>query len=316
MELHELFIAAASTLGFISLCKSSFSFLRWVWVMFLRPPKNLKEYGSWALVTGSADGIGRALAFEMASKGLNLVLLDRNTSKLEATSNELREKYGGQIDVKNIVMDLSKFSGEEIADAIEEEIKGLDVGILVNNAGVAYRFGKFLHEVDDLEVMESIKVNMEAATWITKALLPGMLKKKKGAIVNLGSASHAVPSFPLFTNYASSKSYLSMLSRSISLEYKQHGIDIQCQIPMFVATKLTMVKATPFFFPSPETYGKASMRWIGYEHHCSPYWGHSVQWLIVRTLPDAFVTAVCFWYTLRLRKIGQLKRMQQTTRIP
>ena len=44
---------------------------------------------------------------------------------------------------------------------IDEEIKGLDVGILVNNAGVAYRFGKFLHEVDDLEVMESIKVNME-----------------------------------------------------------------------------------------------------------------------------------------------------------
>ena len=85
--------------------------------MFLRPPKNLKEYGSWALVTGSADGIGRALAFEMASKGLNLVLLDRNTSKLEDTSNEIREKYGAQTDVKNIVMDLSKFSGEEIANA-------------------------------------------------------------------------------------------------------------------------------------------------------------------------------------------------------
>ncbi|KAM1417932.1 hypothetical protein ACFX14_021281 [Malus domestica] len=87
----------------------------------------------------------------MASKCLNLVLLDRNTSKLEASSNEIREKYGGKLALR-IFMDLAKF-------------------------GVAYRFGKFIHDVDDWELMEI------------------------------------------------------QLSRSISLKYKQHGIDIQCQIP-------------------------------------------------------------------------------------
>ncbi|KAL6188140.1 hypothetical protein ACLB2K_039534 [Fragaria x ananassa] len=143
--------------------------------MFLRPPKKLKEYGSWAIITGSAQGIGKALAFEMASEGLNIILVDKNHSALEATSNELRNKSGGRVEIKSIVMDLAKLSGEEMVKAIDEGSKGLDVGILINNAGMSYPFPKFFHEVD-LELMDNImKVNKEAATWMTKAVLPGLL---------------------------------------------------------------------------------------------------------------------------------------------
>ncbi|CAN6550852.1 unnamed protein product [Malus baccata var. baccata] len=177
MEFQQFFLVAVSTLGFISLCKSFINFLTWVWLLFLRPLKNLKEYGSWALITGPTDGIEKSLAFEMASK--------------EATVNEIHVKYGEKNHNKDIAIDLAKFNGLEIADAIEEGIKGIDVGIL---------------EVD-LELMESIvKVNMEGATWITRAVLPVMLRKKKGAIVNIGSASsETLPSYPLYTVYASSK---------------------------------------------------------------------------------------------------------------
>ncbi|XP_060669706.1 very-long-chain 3-oxoacyl-CoA reductase 1 isoform X4 [Ziziphus jujuba] len=232
MEFENLFIiTTVSAIGFISVFKSFINFLRWVWVMFLRPSKNLKEYGSWALITGSTDGIGKALAFDLASRGLNLVLVGRNPLKLESTSSEIHEKYGGKVGIKKIVIDLAKSSGKEIAQVIEEEIKGLDVGILINNAGVAYPYAKFFHEIDS-ELAESItKVNIEAATWITWSVLPGMLKKKKGAIVNIGSASTVVtPSYPLYTIYAASKAYLAMFSRCISLEYKQQGIDVQCQM--------------------------------------------------------------------------------------
>lgn len=317
MDVEEFFIAAAIAIGLVSVCKSLLNFVRWVWVMFVRPPKNLKEYGSWAVVTGSTDGIGKALAFEMASLGLNLVLVGRNPSKLEATSNGIRQKYGDKVEIKNIVMDLAKLSGEEIARAIEEGIKGLDVGVLVNNAGVAYPYAKFFHEVD-LEVVESItKVNIEAATWVSRAVLPGMLKKKKGAIANIGSGSSViVPSYPLYTVYAASKAYLAMFSRCTSVEYKQQGIDIQCQIPIFVATKMTKLKASSFLIASPESYSKASMRCIGYEHICTPYWGHSLQWLIAHALPDVLLNASIFQYFLGMRKRGQLKesrnkKMQQ-----
>ncbi|KAH7515613.1 hypothetical protein FEM48_Zijuj10G0045100 [Ziziphus jujuba var. spinosa] len=309
MEFEDLFIiTTVSAIGFISVFKSFINFLRWVWVMFMRPSKNLKEYGSWALITGSTDGIGKALAFDLASRGLNLVLVGRNPLKLESTSSEIHEKYGGKVGIKKIVIDLAKSSGKEIAQVIEEEIKGLDVGILINNAGVAYPYAKFFHEVDS-ELAESItKVNIEAATWITWSVLPGMLKKKKGAIVNIGSASTVVtPSYPLYTIYAASKAYLAMFSRCISLEYKQQGIDVQCQIPIFVATKMTKLKATSFFILSPEIYGKASIKSIGYEHFCLPCWSHSVQWFLLRLLPDALLNWYVFRYFLGMRKRGLKK---------
>ncbi|PRQ40081.1 putative very-long-chain 3-oxoacyl-CoA reductase [Rosa chinensis] len=310
MELQEAFIVTASCLGFISVCKALVNFLRWVWVMFLRSPKNLKEYGSWAIITGSTDGIGKALAFELASKGLNIVLVGRNPLKLEATSNEIREKYSHkQVEIKSIVVDLSKASGKEIARTIKEGIKGLDVGILINNAGMSYPFARFFHEVDS-ELMENmLKVNMEAPTWVTRAVLPGMLKKKKGAIVNIGSASSKHPSLPLYTLYAATKLYIKIFARCINLEYKQHGIDIQCQVPHFVATKMTedLKKSVPLVVATLERFTKASIRCIGYEHLCNPYWLHSVEWSIVHAAPDALVNAITFWICRGIRKSGQMK---------
>ncbi|KAF7124037.1 hypothetical protein RHSIM_Rhsim12G0037300 [Rhododendron simsii] len=308
MELQSLILIAIATIGFISLCNHLAKFLTWVWVMFLRPPKNLKQYGSWALITGSADGIGKALALELASKGLGLVLVDRDTLKLKATCQQIREENGGNASVKTIVIDFSKLPGDEIAKKVEEGIAGLDVGILINNAGFSYLFPRFLHEVD-LEMAESIVgVNVVGTTWVTKAVLPGMLKRKKGAIVNIGSGSSvAISSFPLFTIYAATKAFIAMLSRSISLEYKQHGIDIQCQIPMFVATKMTSIRRSSFFIPSPATYSKASLRAIGYDQISVPYWTHSLQWCLMRVLPDAVVDWSLLWYFSGMRKRGQEK---------
>ncbi|KAI5572914.1 hypothetical protein BDE02_10G044800 [Populus trichocarpa] len=291
MELQAVFLVAVSCLGFVSLCKHIFCFLRWIWVMFLRPPKNLKEYGSWAIITVSTDGIGKALAFELASK---------------ATSNEIRARFGDQqVDIKNVVADFATLSGPEISKAIEGSIKELDVGVLINNAGVSYPNARFFHEVDWKMTESLIKVNSEAATWVTRAVLPAMLKKKKGAIVNMGSGSVAVlPSFPLFAIYASTKAYLGMFSRCINLEYKHHGIDIQCQPPgtTFVATKMTKFKKSLFLIASPEMYAKASIRCIGYEHLSMPLCSHSVQRFIVDALPNALLDWCTYHFFLRLRR--------------
>ncbi|XP_044489771.1 very-long-chain 3-oxoacyl-CoA reductase 1-like isoform X2 [Mangifera indica] len=231
MDSDELIIAAVSIIGFISLLKPILSFFQWVWTMFLRPPKNLKDYGSWAIITGSTDGIGKAFAFELASKGFNLVMVGRNPAKLEATSNEISRNFNNnQAEIKTLVIDFEKLSGEEICKVMEKAIEGLDIGILINNAGVAYPYARFFHEVDS-ELMNSVlKVNIDGSTWIAKSVLPVMLKKKKGAIINMGSGSSVcIPSFPLFSIYAATKAYIAMFSRSIFLEYKKEGIHVQCQ---------------------------------------------------------------------------------------
>ncbi|RVW72649.1 Very-long-chain 3-oxoacyl-CoA reductase 1 [Vitis vinifera] len=313
MELPDFVLLAVSTLGFITIFKTLVSVVKWVWIMFLRPPRNLKDYGSWAVVTGSTDGIGKALAFELAAKGLNLVLVGRNPLKLEAVLKEVRERHGQQVEVKTIVIDLDKVEGEEIARTMEKGIEGLDVGVLINNAGLSYPYAKFFHEVD-VELMKSIiKVNMEGATWISRAVLPGMLKKKKGAIVNIGSGSSvAVSSYPLHAIYVATKAYVAMFSKCISLEYRKRGIDIQCQIPLLVATKMTSIKRPSFFVPSPEMFSRASIRWIGYEHICVPYWKHSVQWCLTNVLPDALLDWCLLWYFLGVRRRGLVKDMEAT----
>lgn len=314
MELQSLIIIAIAISGFISLCNHLAKFLTWIWVMFLRPPKNLKHYGSWALITGSTDGIGRALASELASKGLGLILVGRDPLKLKATCQQIREESGGNLSVKTIMIDFSKLRGDEIAKKIEVGIQGLEVGILINNAGVAYPSPQFLHEVDSEMVGSIVGVNIVGTTWVTKAVLPGMLKRKKGAIVNIGSGSSvAVSSYPLFTIYAATKAFVAMLSRSISMEYKQQGIDIQCQFPLFVATRMieTAIKRSSLFIPSPETYSKASLRAIGYEQSSVPYWPHSVQWCLMRALPDALVDWCLFSYFSGMRKRGLEKQRKK-----
>ncbi|KAJ1392878.1 Short-chain dehydrogenase/reductase SDR [Sesbania bispinosa] len=306
MEWLDFFLVATTTLGFISVCKTLIHFLKWVWVMFLRPPKQLKQYGSWAIITGSTDGIGKALAFEFASKGLNLLLVGRNPLKLESTSKEIRERHE-HVKVKFVVIDMQKVDGEEITKRVEEAIDGLDVGILVNSAGLAYPYARFFHEVDS-ELMDAIiKVNVEGTTWITKAVLPSMIKKKKGAIINIGSGSTVVlPSYPLVTLYAATKAYLAMFSTSISLEYKHQGIDIQCQVPLFVSTKMAKMRAS-LFVPTPDMYSKTCTRWIGYEKLVVPYFLHSLQWFLIRAIPDAFVDSYMLRYFLYWRKRGLIK---------
>lgn len=313
MEFQAVILVSVATLGFISLCSPIINLVKWVYIMFLRPPKNLKRsYGSWALITGSTDGIGKAIAMELASEGLNLVLVGRDSLKLESTSSEIRHRIGDRVSIRTIVIDFAKVGGEEIEKRIGEEIEGLDVGVLINNAGLAYPFARFFHEVD-LGLMESVVgVNIVGATWVTKAVIAGMLKKKKGAIVNIGSGSSgaAVSSYPLYTIYAATKAYIELFSRCISLEYKQHGIDVQCQIPLLVATKMASIKRSSFFIPSPETYSKASLRAIGYEQISIPYWPHSLQCCLIRALPDVVQDCCLLRYFLGMRQRG-LKKQQQ-----
>ncbi|KAK4265023.1 hypothetical protein QN277_026128 [Acacia crassicarpa] len=308
MEWPEIFLVATCSTGFITLFKAFIYFVRWVWVMFIRPSKNLKTYGSWAIVTGSTDGIGKAISLELASKGLNVLLVGRNPKKLEATSKEIRDAHGEHVEVKLVMIDFEKVHGEQIVKKIGEETEGLDVGVLVNNVGMASPYPRYFQE-DDLEFMEAIiKVNLEAITWVTKAVIEGMIRKKKGVIVNIGSGSCSIiPSYPLCSLYAATKAYLWMLSKCIGVEYKSKGIDIQCQVPMFVATKMVKLK-TSLFIPTANDYSKSCMRWFGYkESICVPYIFHSLQCLLLRMVPDSLLN----WYLMRqhlyLRKRGLAK---------
>ncbi|KAL0431605.1 UNVERIFIED_CONTAM: Very-long-chain 3-oxoacyl-CoA reductase 1 [Sesamum radiatum] len=305
-------------LSLFSILKFSLSILKWVYVNFLRPGKNLRKYGSWALITGPTDGIGKAFAFQLARKGLNLVLVGRNPDKLKEVSESIKSKYGST-QIKNVVVD---FSGDldDGVSRIKEAIQGLDIGLLINNVGVSYPYARFLHEVDDKLLSNLIKVNVEGTTKVTQAVLPGMVERKRGAIVNIGSgAAIVIPSDPLYSVYAATKAFkvFAILApttlvcrpvlKMLICEYKKNGIDVQCQVPLYVATKMASIRRSSFFVPSTDGYARAALRWIGYEPRCTPYWPHSIMWALAYSLPESFVDSWRLNFCLGIRKRGLLK---------
>uniref|UniRef100_A0A453IFH7 Estradiol 17-beta-dehydrogenase 12 n=1 Tax=Aegilops tauschii subsp. strangulata TaxID=200361 RepID=A0A453IFH7_AEGTS len=198
----------------------------------LRRPEDLRlRYGTWAVVTGPTSGIGRSVALELARRGLNLVLVDLDAANLHEVSGTIMSRHAVQ--TMAVVFDLSLVStpkGDEALRRLRDAVKKLDVGILVNNAGIAKPGAVFLHEADVEAWVRMIRVNLWAVTEVTAAVLPGMLRRGRGAIVNMGSASsEGINSFPLHTMYSATKRYVAQFSRSLYVEYKSKGIDVQCQ---------------------------------------------------------------------------------------
>lgn len=134
---------------------------------------------------------------------MNLVLVSRNLEKLVNVSKEITDKY--QVEVKVIAVDFK--SGLQIYDTISNGIQGLEVGVLVNNIGISYSHPEyFLESVkqDEAFLQDIISCNINSVTYMTKLVLPAMVERKKGLIINISSMAAIIPN-PLLTVYSSTK---------------------------------------------------------------------------------------------------------------
>ncbi|KAI4973711.1 very-long-chain 3-oxoacyl-CoA reductase 1-like [Hordeum vulgare subsp. vulgare] len=283
----------------------------------LHGPKDLRRYGAWAVVTGPTSGIGRSMALELARCGLNIVIVGRDPAKLEDIGRTVCETH--RVLTKTVQFDFSLVTtpqGEEAMVRFRQAVHGLEVGLLVNNAGVATPHATYLHEADAEAWVRMIRVNLWAMTDVTAAVLPGMLERRRGAIVNIGSgAAEALPSYPLYCVYAASKRYISQLSRSLYVEYRGKGIDVQCQAPLYVDTKMVTNMVTRggllsyLIFPTSDAYASAAARWIGHRRPiCMPNLGHRLQWCLSYFVPDRILVAHRLRENLRQRVIFQQLR--------
>ncbi|XP_075045000.1 hydroxysteroid dehydrogenase-like protein 1 [Mixophyes fleayi] len=254
-----------------------YSFIRqYVSPCIFHRTNDLKQYGEWAVVTGATDGIGKAYAEELASHGVNIILVSRNIEKLQKVSGAITENYG--VKTHFIVADFSL--GREVYPSIKEGLRDVDVGILVNNAGVAYEYPQFFNEVPEDKVWEIVNVNIAAAVMMVHIVLPGMVERNRGAIINISSASCYQP-VPLLTLYAASKTFLDTFSRTLHYEYSSNGIFIQSITPFFVVTNMisysSLFQKKSVLVPLATDFVRQAVRTIGVSRRTAGYWSHSIQ---------------------------------------
>jgi len=268
--------------GAAVLLKLLISLCRGLYTAFMRPGKKLRNYGEWAVVTGATDGIGKAIAGEMVAAGLSVVIVARTQSKLDDTKAELEasaEKYGKACKVETLCIDFSQFGAPD-TDAhqqVTKALEGKDIGVLVNNVGMSYEFPMWFHELTDNDVKKLMTMNVESVIWMTRIVLKGMVDRKRGAILNISSASGLIPA-PLLALYGATKQFVEKFSKELDTEYAKYNIQVQSQAPLWIATKLASVRRekASIFTPLPEVYAKGAVKQIGYESSNAGYWVHDI----------------------------------------
>lgn len=294
----------ATVVGLLVLAKWAISFLNFFWVYFLRPGKNLKKYGQWAIVTGCTDGIGKAISDQLARKGLNLVLVSRSLDKLTEQAKEIETKY--KVKTITVAIDFS-LDSPNLLDPVRTAIAKLDVGILVNNVGMAYEHAEYFHLVDKSRIDSLIRINVFGTTEMTYLVLPGMVERKRGAIINVSSASSLV-SEPLYAVYTGTKAYINNFSEALKFEYQQYNIDVQADLPGLVTSKLSKVRHSSLFIPNPASYARSMASHFGYEAISVSYWTHAIMFGALTLFPRSFLLSQLFKRGLGIRKLAYRKK--------
>lgn len=184
-----------------------------------------------ALVTGASAGIGLAISHELARRNQNLILVARRRDRLEALATELRAQYG--VRAEALGCDLAKAASRAQLPARISKLE-LDVEILVNNAGFGTN-GPF-HKADAEREIEQVRVLVETPVALTAAFLPAMVRRGRGAILNVASVAAMQP-LPYSAGYSAAKAYVKTFSEALHAEEKRNGVTVSALCPGPVSTE-------------------------------------------------------------------------------
>jgi 3-hydroxy acid dehydrogenase/malonic semialdehyde reductase len=189
------------------------------------------------LVTGASSGIGRACADAFAQRGCRLLLVARRKDRLDELASSLQERHGAEVLTASLDV-RDRGAVEEWVGELSGSWRGVD--ILVNNAGLS-RGMEPLHEGDVSDWEEMIDTNVKGLLFITRAVLPGMVNRGHGHVINIGSiAGHEV--YPGGNVYCATKHAVTALNRGLAIDTLGTGVRVSSVDPGMVETEFSLVR--------------------------------------------------------------------------
>lgn len=258
------------------------SILLYRFVRFLVPylrPSTLHTYrkpGAYAMVTGATDGIGKAIALELAKAGFNIILHGRNRDKLQSLEAQIRQQHPA-IDVQLFDMDASAANDTWPAFTPKQPL-----AVLVNNVGIGPI--RAFQSMTAQEIQDTININALFPTKLTRAVLPFM--PSPGLILNVSSYAGIIPP-PYLSVYAGTKAYNHAFS--VSLNRERDDIEVISLITGSVQTGAN-TKPVTFLRPAADTYARHVLKIVGCGRNAiMPYWPHAIQTWLISLLPARLI---------------------------
>jgi len=201
-----------------------------------------------ALITGAGKGIGKAIALALAKEGVNVILLARTQDEIDSVAAKVRSLRVKALAITADVADINSVNA-----AVEKALAEFGtIDILINNAGIA-AFGKFL-ELEPKDWERIIQVNLMGTYYVTRAVLPNMIERQTGDIINISSTA-GLSGNALTSAYSASKFAVLGLTDSLMQEVRKHNIRVTALTPSTVATD--MAKELKLTDGNPETVMQA-----------------------------------------------------------
>ncbi|XP_067338064.1 inactive hydroxysteroid dehydrogenase-like protein 1 isoform X2 [Channa argus] len=245
----------------------------------------IKSYST--SVCGS-ESIAKAYAEELAKHNVSIIFVTPNHTAVRNTAASLSQSYG----VETAVV-LADFSLDQAASkAIKEAMRGKDIGFLVNCVDESLNSPHSLIEMPEKSLLDMVNKNVAVATLMTRLVLPGMVERSRGAVVNISSGACCRP-MPGRVALIASAGYLDNFSRALHLEYSDKGIFVQSLMPFQIASGRQQPLSSPsqpsregWFVPKPEVYAHHAVSTLGVSNRTTGYWPHTLQYGLLKCIPE------------------------------
>lgn len=254
------------------------------------PSKKLAQrYGDWAAIYGASEPVAKAYAEELARHGINIIFVTQDNTSVRDIAASISQSYG----VETAVVSADFSQCHAASKPIKEAIRGKDIGFLVNCLDESLTSPQSLIEMPERGLLDQVNKNVTVATLMTRLVLPGMVERSRGAVVNISSGACCRPLRGRVTLTAFT-GYLDHFSRALHLEYSSRGIFIQSLIPFQIASSRLQPSSSfsslslreGWFVPKPEVYARHAISTLGVSSRTTGYWPHTLQYGLMRCIPE------------------------------